>query len=60
MSNFPYKDDKINLQLLKQYLQNQQDLSLNLLIATSGEEGIQITEEVHPDLIRHDYRLNKK
>ncbi|RKZ55719.1 MAG: hybrid sensor histidine kinase/response regulator [Candidatus Parabeggiatoa sp. nov. 3] len=48
------EDDKINLETLLQYLQNQQDLSLNLLAATSGEEGIQITEQVHPDLILLD------
>jgi len=47
-------DDKINLKILLGYLQKQQDLNLELLVATSGEEGIQITEERHPDLILLD------
>jgi two-component system, sensor histidine kinase and response regulator len=50
-------DDKNNITILSQYLETQQELSLNVLVAKNGKQGIEITEAHHPDLILLDIMM---
>ncbi|HEC85652.1 MAG TPA: response regulator, partial [Thioploca sp.] len=47
-------DVKITLEVLSQFFREK---GFNVLVAENGEEGVQVTEQAHPDLILLDIMM---